>query len=534
MSKIFTTNPVRKPRKNAFNLSHEVKMSLNMGDLVPILCQEVIPGDRFRVNTEMAMRLAPMIAPVMHRVNVFTHYFFVPNRLVWDDWKDFITGGKDGTARPSFPRIMIGKGEAYWTNVFKPGSLADYLGYPVMKGPAQADTYVSSLPFRAYQLIYNEYYRDQNLVDEIKFPTTSSLTTTSTPDSLTIPILRKRSWEKDYFTSALPWPQRGNDISIPIAQMGDIPIRLDQGALDTQTFISDSISDSGKYSVDFSTDSQEGNLEFSDQGGNPCNIYFNPGESLYGDASGGISSATINELRRAFALQKWEEINARGGSRYIEQILAHFGVRTPDYTLQRPQFLGGGKTPVVFSEVLQTSSSDESSPQGNMAGHGASVGNTHQFSHFFNEHGFIIGIMSILPRTAYQQGIEKQFVKFDRFDYYFPTLAHLGEMPVKNKELYYDFDNPTWNEGDFGYQPQYTDYRFKLSTVHGDFRDSLSFWHMGRIFTGPPKLNGDFVTSNPTTRIFAVQDNSVQKVYVQLYHNVKAIRPVSRYGLPGI
>ena len=519
MAQIFDRIKLTKPKSSVFDLSHEKKLSLNMGDLVPIFLQETLPGDRFKVNMEHLIRFQPLLAPIMHRVNVYTHFFFVPNRLVWNDWEKFITGGNDGTQVPVFPRI---KQTYNYKPLFDRGSLADYLGFPSSNLPATGNFNLdlSALPFRAYQLIYNEYYRDQNLTPEVQLSKSSGIVTGSEFNSIT--VLRKRAWEKDYFTSALPWAQRGEQLTIPLS--GFAPITPD-GTQTTFKVKSSGLppsDDALSTSMSKLANTLDGELMFNNTG-------------LATDLSD-VSSSTINELRQAFSIQKWLEKNARGGSRYVEQILSHFGVHSSDARLQRPEYLGGGKTPVVISEVLQNSSSTENSPQGQMVGHGISVGNTNEFRARFEEHGLVIGIMSIIPRTSYQNGLPRVFQKYDKFDYFFPDLAHLGEQSVKKSELYLDLsknlDAPE-NSGTFGYQPRYAEYRFVNDSVHGDMVRNLDFWHMGRKFTALPPLNASFVESNPTQRIFAVVDPNEHKLIVQTYCNFQAIRPLPKFGTPG-
>nr|QJB20344.1 MAG: major capsid protein [Microvirus sp.] len=519
--KIFDRVQINKPKKSAFDLSHERKFSMNMGDLVPVLCQEVLPGDSFRLNMEQLVRLQPMLAPMMHRVNVYTHFFFVPNRLVWNDWEKFITGGDKGTDTPVFPTFINNAAAIDMKNHarFKYGSLLDYMGFPVKQIHSSTLTNevpninFSQLPFRAYQLIYNEYYRDQNLENPIDiFKGSGQAYWAGTAQSVLLD-LRKRAWEKDYFTSALPYAQKGEALELPLS--GDASVYMDLGAQGRHDLIG--------YTTNGQTDVNVGLV-----GNAPKTI----GVPLKADLSS-VNSATINELRSAFQIQKWLEKNARGGTRYIEQILSHFGVKSSDARLQRPEYLGGGKTPVTVSEVLQMSATEETSPQGNMAGHGLSVGSSHSFKRYFEEHGFIIGIMSVLPRTAYFQGLPKMFTRNDRFDYAWPEFAHLGEQEVKNEEVFFDLSDNVYNKGTFGYQPRYTEYRYIPDTVHGDFANSLKFWHMAREFSTRPALNSSFVKSDPTTRVFAVTDPAYPKLLVQTYANLQAIRTLPKYGNPG-
>lgn len=519
MARIFDSVRANRPKRNLFDLSHDVKLSMNMGDLVPVLCQEVVPGDKFQVNTESLIRLAPMIAPMMHRVNVYMHYFFVPNRLVFDSWKDFITGGEKGTYQGPFPMISAASNQTALPYL-KEGFLADYFGIPPLSDGVPVS--FSALPFRAYQLIYNEFFRDQNLEDPVSFGLGGSVDPKDIPALLT---MRQRCWEKDYFTSALPWAQRGNEVDLPLT--GNATVYAQNNGEDTFFHVGGNISGTANITGQFDG-GKHGVTTVNGQ-----QAFYDPNGTMYADMSD-VSGVTINELRRATRLQAWLERNARGGSRYIEQILSHFGVQSSDARLQRPEYLGGGKTPIVISEVLQTSeSNDQSTPQGNMSGHGISVGNSNQFSRFFEEHGYIIGIMSVLPRSGYQQGIAKHFFKSDRFDYFWPEFAHLGEQPVLNKELYLDPDGES-NNAVFGYQPRYCEYKYAPSRVHGEFRSSLSYWHLGRIFSAPPALNSQFVHVQPTetSRVFAVEDPGTDKLYVQLYHNIRANRPMPKFGTP--
>lgn len=512
-------NQVKFPKlgKNVFDLSHERKLSCKMGKLVPVLLEEIVPGDKFKVSTEALVRLAPMVAPVMHRVNIYMHYFFVPNRLVWKNWESFITGGVDGQYVPTiFPELPV---QTEFLEHFRKGTLSDYMGVPSVPDALteiSEDGYkVSALPFRAYQMIYNEYYRDQNLEPKVDFTIEDDVLAVEIPRLLT---LRNRCWEKDYFTSALPWAQRGGDVLIPM--------EAEINYLNEATI--------HNAQINQSQDMVDGNLIVvggklvNDRGSNPDPS----GTGIHNIESIENGSLTINDLRRATRLQQWLERNARAGSRYIEQIFAHFGVKSSDARLQRPEYLGGSKAPVVISEVLNMSSTTTSEPLGQMAGHGISVGQDFAFNKYFEEHGYVIGIMSVLPRTAYMQGVPRMLTKFDKFDYYFPEFANLGEQEVKKKELYWDFEDVGYGEQTFGYQSRFSEYKFKESSVHGDFRDSLNYWHMARLFDTPPALNNDFVQSDPTSRIFAVTDETVDKLYIQLYNNVRAIRSMPIFGTP--
>lgn len=534
---------------------------MRMGELVPIFCQDVVPGDTFKLNTEILARFAPLVAPVMHRINMYTHFFFVPKRLCWDDWKIFITGGESGEEAPSYPRIKFNSNRDT-DQYFITGSLADYLGFPVkdslstsdgdnrFTGSGEYSFEIDALPFRAYNLIWNEYYRDQNLSDEVDIMKDSSgiVSIGTGPAGVAVRSLlnlRKRCWTKDYFTSALPFTQRGGEVSLPL--YGDASLQVQSGAGVPLPNSTDRGVLTGVYSANKVYDSNGVNLLSGDitsvngelkVGGQPGSIADGSvnlntiAESLDVDLSQ-VSAATINELRRAIKAQEYLEATARSGSRYIEYIKGIFGVNSSDARLQRPEYLGGGRQPVVISDVMQTSQTTDSSALGTPGGAAASLGKTHSFKKYFEEFGYVIGIMSVLPVPAYQQGLPRQFTKFDRYDHYIPQFAHLGEQEVKSSELYFD---PTraGNDNLFGYAPRYAEYKFINSSVHGDFRTSLKYWHMGRIFSARPGLNANFVTSDPTDRIFAVEDTDYDKLWVNIHHNCTALRPMPKYGTPMI
>ena len=495
MPKIFESIAVSSPQKSGIDLSHDRKLSCNMGELVPILVEEIVPGDYFKVSTEVMIRFSPMIAPVMHRVNAFIHYFFVPNRIIWDEWEDFITGGQDGTSEPTIPTITM-------TSFNKSiGQVADYFGIGYGTSATTYQPGVNALPFRAYQEIYNEYFRDETLQDPIDWTIEGSAAT-----------LRKRCWEKDYFTSALPWTQRGAEVQVPFSFTPRLnePDDVYKVSVDPPV----KVSNAGDV-IHAST----GILQAQDPGSVPATI----------DNTSSLGM-TINDLRQTSRLQEWLEKNARGGYRYIEQLLHHFGVRSSDARLQRPEYLGGGRQPVVISEVLNTSAT-ATEEQGTMAGHALAVGQANSARRRFEEHGWLIGIMSVLPRTGYQQGIPKKFLRSDKLDYYFPEFAHLGEQAVSRIELYFDgTTDEDENMAVFGYQQRYAEYKYACSHVCGEFRTTLDYWHMGRIFSSAPVLNNSFVQSDPTTRIFAVE--SGDQLWCQVYNSVKANRPMPYFSRP--
>lgn len=438
-----------------------------------------------------------MVAPVMHRCNAYIHYFFVPNRLIFDKWETFITGGSDGKQVAAMPVLSLDSGD---TAKLAKGSLADYLGLPVTDGATMLyGAQVNALPFRAYQLIYNEYYRDQTLIPPVDMTKNEGIT--PNPEKGNILTLRQRCWEKDYFTSCLPWSQRGDEIMLPNEVQYKLPAEANQA---------------GNIPAQGAMTAAAGSVQ-----ANSINVEIDNIENI---------AITINDLRRSARLQEFLEKTARGGARLTEVIRSFFGVQSSDARLQRPEFLGGGKTPVTISEVLATFNNTETAGA-TMYGHGIAVGNTNKFSRFFEEHGWIVGIMSVMPRTAYQQGIPRHFLKKDKFDLYWPTFAQLGEQEVYTAELFFDYATNVGNEV-FGYQSRYSEYKFAPSTVHGDFKENLDYWHMGRKFASKPALNAQFVTADPTQRIFADTDVNTHKLWVQLYNDVKAIRPMPYFNNP--
>ena len=532
---IFTRVKLRKPKGAKFSLGFNNTFTAKFGYLIPFLVQDVLPGDKFKVGCSHLIRMAPTLAPIMNEVNVFCHYFFVPNRLIWDEWEDFITRGAQGNLAPHKPHIKFtlsnSNAGSYAYNCVD-GSLADYLNFPTIGrswNSTGGSKYIDfdALPFRAYQLIYNEYYRDQNVQGEISFSTDSNDITTST-EVAKLMDLRNRAWHHDYFTSALPWPQRNAD-GVPVPISGSAPVNF----ANTQSTV---VNSSNGSVATGPLSSSNGKLYTSDS----TSAAIKPVGATVNASSFRIP--TITEFRRAFRLQEWMERSAVGGSRYIEQILSHFGVRSSDSRLQRPEYLCGLKNPLIVTEVQQTSASVQDttddeivSPLGVLGGNATSVGSQFAFSRSFEEHGFIIGIMSVMPKASYFQGMPRKYSKDTVWDYYWPEFANIGEQPILNKEIFYNFGLQSTsgdNVGTFGYTPRYAEYRYNPSEIHGEFRNNLDFWHLARKFDKLPNLNSSFLMydNNNIDRVLAVSSDLGAPLYCQFYNNIEAYRLVPEYA----
>lgn len=576
---IFKSIPIPRLKRNVFNLSHDVKLTSELGTLVPVLCQPVLPADKWTLSTDFVCRLNPLIAPVMHDISVSFHTFFVPNRIIWSNWEKFITAGVDGTDKPVLPYFTPFQLYSYCkdTNKAFNSTLGDYLGIPMdCLSNHDVTTHISQMPFRAYQQVFFDWYRDETLNpyngdEHLWFVDNDGLSSDS--DVSKINSLQRRCWSKDYFTGALPWPQRhaGEDVTLPISGTGSLSYKtnpVDNGGLSGATpdrYIDGTVGNTlfaaskvkisngqiiGDPTSNYLSIDNKGQLVYinktSTSGqGTPVSIDLNRYLSsdqinkLRVDLDNG-QSVTINQLREAIRLQQWYENNARGGSRYVEQLLSHFGVRSKDARLQRSEYLGGFKAPINISEVLQTSESN-STPLGKQGGHGFALNAGKTITRYFDEHGYILVIMSIRPRASYMQGIPRDFLKTDNLDFYFPEFANLGEQPIYEAELWNDpdvSDNSTAFKT-FGYSPRYAEYKYIPSRVCGDFRSSMDYYHMARKFKTEPKLNNSFVSLNEKSdgldRVFAALSENgkeYQHYWFDVAHNIKVSRVMPRYGVP--
>lgn len=495
------------PRRSVFDLSYEKKLTCDMAQLIPVMCDEVVPGDVFMIGNQAVVRFQPLVAPILHEINMYAYYFFVPYRILWDDWEDFISGGVDGQFADPIPE--------WEPTITMEGSLWDFFGFPVGVDPDGA--YPLDFPRRAYNLVYNEYFRDENLQTEV---------------ALTNETILNRSWEKDYATSALPWQQRGTAPALPISGITSAVWTADitnQSLTWSAPIASPSVTmqanTSGAYPpADASTRNtlQSGKATISSTALNNNTV----------DLSS-ASTFDIADLRLAFQIQKWMERNARAGVRYTEFLRSHFGVSPRDERLQRPEYIGGSKAPCIISEVLQTSSTDSTTPQGNLAGHGITVSDAYCGKYHAQEFGLIIGIMSIMPRSAYSQGIDKQWLRKTKYDFYFPEFANLSEQAILNAEICAT-GSSSHNQDIFGYQGRYDEMRTKNSQIVSGMRTTFDYWHLGRQFdtASPPVLNEDFIKCVPRKDIFAVP--SEPGLIVNFANIIKAFRPLPYMAVPGL
>lgn len=495
-------------KRSKFSLSHYKLLTCKMGQLVPVTWFEALPGDTIQQATSALIRCAPLVTPVMHPVHVRFHHWFVPNRLLWTNWQDFITGGSDGLNASSHPYIRTVDMNGASGNNAGVSTLADYMGVPTAN--ASGNMYFNALPFRAYSLIWNNFYRDQDL------QTALTVALTDGGDATTNTTLQNISWEKDYLTSSRPWALKGASVTLPLGTSA--PVAFKETGTTPQTV---TLSRTG---------GGVGTALTVDQAGTAADAI---------SAITDLSSATsidINTVRHAFALQRFEEARARYGSRYIEY-LRYLGVRSSDARLQLPEYLGGGRQTIQFSEVLQTggTSAGAQTGVGNMAGHGISAMRTNRYRRFFEEHGIVMTLMSVRPRTMYSQRIKRGLVRGisglsygftlgTKEDYWQRELQHIGQQQVGGIEV--DARNAYNNV--FGYQDRYDEYRREESSVAGAFRSVLDTWHLSREFGSAPSLNSTFVSCVPSTRVFA--DTSSDNLYVMANHNIQARRLVAREG----
>lgn len=529
----FSLVPSAEIRRSSFDRSHGYKTTFDSGKLVPFFLDEALPGDTFNLSCSLFARLATPIAPFMDNLFLETFFFFVPARLVWDHWQAF-NGEQDKPGASTDYLIPLSE----VTNL-QNGTIGDYFGLPTnVNNPLS----VSALPGRSLALIWNEWFRDENLQDPLNLVTDDTGKVLSEGDFYSMPPL-PRGKRHDYFTSALPWPQKGNSVDLPLGGKLNLvgPRSLDMSSV-------------GKLVQFTGVDSEfRSNHSFFDGDNGYCpptsdrinnfslantqSIKYVDGsniDSWYGDLTTS-TAISINSMRQAFQVQRLLERDARGGTRYTEIIRSHFGVISPDARLQRPEYLGGSSTRININPVQQTSGTTDVSPQGNLAAYGVAGDSFHGFTHSFTEHGYIIGLVNVRADLTYQQGLNRLWSRETRFDFYWPSLANLGEQAILNKEIY--AQGTSEDDDVFGYQERYAEYRYFPSLITGKFRStdpqSLDIWHLSQKFENLPRLNAEFIEDKPPLkRVIAVP--SEPEFLLDVYFKMNCVRPMPVYSLPGM
>ena len=511
-------------KRSKFNLSHVNSLSCKMGYIVPVMLQECLPGDTVQADNKIFCRVAPLVAPVMHKVWVDVVTVWVANRMIWDNWENFITGGPDGNDASVPPTITL-----------KPtvGSLADYFGLPLSSG----NITVSALPFRAYALAWNELFRDQNLQEELPISKEDGAdTTTST-------ALQRAAWQKDYFTTCQLSPQKGSAVTIPVDAVGGVSGR-----------VTTSIYSNGEFRLSPLSDPENMHPLYATSSGNTSDGYTSPvyfgqedlhesygvgalsyatGLGAYSSFSsttpGGVGSIQIDAFRQAMALQRYREKRSLFGSRY-EDLLHFWGLKTQDARLQLPEVVAVKHGQLQFSEVLQTSADESNVGVGSMYGHGIGAVRSGRWRYYCWEHGWLMSFMIVRPQAVYTQGIERMWTRAVKEDYWTPEYQHIGQQEVLRRELF--ADGSAQDTEVFGYQNRYDEYRRGKNHVTGEFRTTLDYWNMARIFENAPNLNGEFITCTPTDRIYQLSADLSDQLYVMVQNDVLAKRLMSRNGNP--
>lgn len=547
----FALNPTRIDlSRSTFDRSSSVKTSFNAGDIVPFFLEEVLPGDTFNVKSSKVVRMQTLLTPMMDNVYLDTYYFFVPNRLVWQHWKEFNGENTESAWIPEttfeVPQITSPANTGWDV-----GTLADYFGIPT----GVPNLSVSALPFRAYALVMNEWFRDQNLQDPLVVPLDDATVAGVNTGTFVSDVAKGgkpyiAAKYHDYFTSCLPAPQKGPDVLIPSATAGEYPVvslnkQIDK-TLNTSpvNFFAPGTSPKAPYLTMHVNNSASGSAglfqgdSFTESFPVGSNYTDVAPANLFAVASGGIG-ATINQLRLAFQVQKLYERDARGGSRYIEILKSHFGVTSPDARLQRPEYLGGNRVPININQVIQQSGTQSgTTPQGTVVGMSQTTDSHSDFIKSFTEHGFILGVMVARYDHTYQQGLERFWSRKDRFDYYWPVFANIGEQAVKNKEIY--AQGNAEDDEVFGYNEAWADYRYKPNRVTGEMRSaykqSLDVWHLADDYASRPSLSDSWIREDKSNidRVLAVQSSVSNQFFADIFVQNRATRAMPIYSVPGL
>lgn len=552
----FSMMPNASISRSKMNRDSTVKTSFNVGSIVPFYLDEVLPGDTFKVKTSKVIRMQPMVTAPMDNLYIDTYYFFVPNRLVWSHWKEFNGENTQSAWIPqntyAIPQVTSPSGG--WTQ----GTIADYFGLPI----GVDDISVNALPFRAYALIMNEWFRDQNLMDPLNIPIGDATVVGSNGSTYVSDVAKggmpyPASRYHDYFSSALPAPQKGPDVTIPIANTADMPVvtkniymsesEAGNVPLTGRLYNGSTINTSGNgFTLGVGSHTINKGREVGTASTASGNTYVFVPDNLYAKFSGNAVSASINQLRFAFQLQKLYEKDARGGTRYTEIIRSHFGVVSPDARLQRPEYLGGNRVPITITQVLQQSET-ATTPQGNVSGVSLTSDVNYDFTKSFTEHGYIIGLMVARYDHTYQQGIERLWSRMTRFDFYWPVFANIGEQAIKNKEIYAQGSsavNPSsgvaYDDEVFGYQEAWSEYRYKPSKVTGQMRSAatgtLDSWHFADDYASMPYLSEGWMRESPDNidRVMVVAHSVSDQMFADIYTKVETTRPLPVYSIPGL
>lgn len=542
----FAMIPQANIRRSVFDRSHVYKTTFNEGQLIPYFVDEVIPGDTFTLNPVEFCRLATPVVPFMDNIYIESFFFFVPSRLVYDKWVN-LCGEQENPEDSTDYLVPTVSLTGDMTN-----KLPDYMGIACASGTFN-NISVNCLPFRSYWLIWNEWFRDENLQKSVKVSKGETNTVLEPMGQSTVnpnyglpsgvknwydPAPRGKRY--DYFTGALPWPQKGPAVDLPLGQTANISgtsIAPLYGSFTNTTNYSYPQNFTPVASVRGVMTNKElpYNAVQSTEGRATGNVYAKVDGSSFTVDLSSATSITINSLRQAFMLQRYYEIDARGGTRYTEKLQAHFGVTNPDARLQRPEFLGSHSSMMTINPVTQTSSTDSTTPQGNLAAYGLNAQRYHAFTKSFSEFGYVIGLINVRADLTYQQGINKMWLRSDVLDFYWPSFAHLGEQAIENIEIYCQGNDD--DKKVFGYQERYAEYRYKPSLITGQFRSTykepLDIWHLSQKFATLPTLSDEFIQDHPPiSRVVAVP--SYPHFLLDVKFNLKCIRPMPMYGIPGM